>query len=114
MPRNFSADVTAINFRLPRKLHRQLEQTAKRKDTSMNAEALERLERSFQLDRWPRIEDFALAVMVALLQLPDGDKVAKSFFDQIGIMLGDHAGAQLMPVFKAMVVRAAKSAKPKE
>ena len=47
MPRKFSADVVALNFRIPVKLHRLLEQEAKRNSASINAEMVGRLEKSF-------------------------------------------------------------------
>jgi hypothetical protein len=49
MPRRFSADVVTTNVRLPKKLHKSLEQEAKRLGTSINAEVVSRLEKSLTL-----------------------------------------------------------------
>jgi hypothetical protein len=90
MPRNFSGDVITINFRIPRKLHRQLEQIAKRKTTSMNAEVVERLLRSIELDKWPKVEEMALALALQAAKFPEGDLIANRILDDLGQLLGDN------------------------
>jgi hypothetical protein len=65
MPRKFSADVVAINVRLPKKLHKRLEQLAKRNSSSINTEMVVRLERSIQTDNWP-VEDLPLLLLQEL------------------------------------------------
>ena len=47
MPRKSNPDVVTTNVRLPKKLHRNLEQEAKRLGVSVNAEVVYRLEKSF-------------------------------------------------------------------
>ena len=89
MPRKFSADVVTINFRLPRKLHRSLEQLVKRKGTSINAEVIERLERSLVLDQWPKPEALALALAMQAAGTPHADKLAKSVLEDLDRMLGE-------------------------
>jgi Arc-like DNA binding domain len=65
MPRKFSADVVAINVRLPKKLHKRLEQLAKRNSSSINTEMVARLERSIQTDNWP-VDDLPLLLLQEL------------------------------------------------
>jgi hypothetical protein len=48
MPRKFNPDVVTTNVRLPKKLHKNLEQEAKRLGVSINAEVVYRLEKSFR------------------------------------------------------------------
>jgi hypothetical protein len=91
MPRKFTAPVITINFRLPPKLHRQLETIAKRGGTSINAEVVQRLERSIELDKWPKVEELALAlVMQAVPGMPHGEKLANLVLEDIGRLLGEN------------------------
>jgi hypothetical protein len=63
MPRKFAAaDVIAINFRLPPQLHRALEREARRNGTSMNTEAVRRLQESYEMDRLPNHLELAQAL----------------------------------------------------
>jgi hypothetical protein len=90
MPRKFSADVVTINFRLPRKLHRSLERLVKRKGTSINAEVVDRLERSLVLDQWPKVEELAMALVMQAAGMPGAEKLAKSVLGDLDRMLGEN------------------------
>ena len=99
MPRP-AAEVVTINFRLPPKLHRSLEQIAKRKGASMNTEVVERLQRSVEFDKWPKVEDFATAMLMQAAGLPHADKLAQSLLEDLSRLLAGetpmHAFANLL------------------
>jgi Arc-like DNA binding domain len=69
-PKGAAADVVPINIRMPRKLHKRLEQVAKRPGNSITAEVIARLERSFDLEKWPSSEQLAHALMMVALKHP--------------------------------------------
>jgi hypothetical protein len=71
MPRKFSADVVTTNVRLPKKLHKFLEQEAKRQSSSINAEVVSRLEKSIQTERLPSSEQLAQVLVIVARRQPD-------------------------------------------
>jgi hypothetical protein len=122
MPRKFTAPVITINFRLPPKLHRQLEQIAKRGGTSINAEVVQRLESSI---KWPKAEDLAMALLLQAVAsvepslAPVADKLTNSLLEDLGGMLGaDHPVRKLGALFRTLLEQAgehemAESIRPK-
>jgi hypothetical protein len=70
MPRKWSADIVALNFRLPKKLHRRLELEAKRKTTSINALVVSTLEASFERPSWmdKRVDGNAMVSAIERLE----------------------------------------------
>ena len=70
MPRKWSADIIALNFRLPRKLHRLLELEAKRRTTSINALVVSTLEASFERPSWmdKRVDGNAMVSAIERLE----------------------------------------------
>jgi hypothetical protein len=70
MPRKWSADIVALNFRLPKKLHRRLELEAKRRTTSINALVVSTLEASFDRPSWmdKRIDANAMVSAIERLE----------------------------------------------
>ena len=72
MPRKASADVVALNFRLPKKLHKHLERAAKQNTTSINAEMVNRLEDSLKYENWQEDRElWLLAVRTLIEALPE-------------------------------------------
>jgi hypothetical protein len=70
MPRKFSADVVTTNVRLPKRLHKFLEQEAKRQSSSINAEVVGRLEKSIQTERLPSAEQLAQVLLIVARRQP--------------------------------------------
>ena len=70
-PKSAAADVVPINIRLPRTLHRRLEQEAKKPGNSITAEVIARVERSFDLERWPSSEQLAQVLMMVAIKHPE-------------------------------------------
>ena len=84
MPRKGSADVIALNFRLPKKLHKRLEQEAKRNTTSINAEMLSRLEDSLEYEGWRETREWLiLALTAGLASQPEAAAKVKTAMDQL-------------------------------
>jgi hypothetical protein len=61
----------AINIRLPRKLHKRLEQEAKKPGNSITAEVIARVEKSFELEKWPSSEQLAQVFLVVAAKHPE-------------------------------------------
>jgi hypothetical protein len=83
VPRKFSADVVTLNFRVPRKLHKRLEQLAKRNSTSINAEMVQRLEANLLRENWPTHEQLAMLLMGTCMKLPEAEALAWRFVEDM-------------------------------
>jgi hypothetical protein len=70
MAKTEDTDFTQVRIRMGKKLHADLEKASDERGTSMNAEIVDRLERSFQIDRLiggPIIEDRALLAVIKII-----------------------------------------------
>jgi len=85
MPKKFSADVVTTNLRLPKALHKRLEQDAKRAGTSITFEAANRLIKSFEKDRWPSAEDLGRTLLFVALRFREvrDDPHVKQVIDEL-------------------------------
>lgn len=70
MAQTEDANFVQVRVRMGKKLHADLQQASDERATSMNAEIVDRLERSFQIDRLiggPIIEDRAFLAVVKII-----------------------------------------------
>jgi hypothetical protein len=84
-PKSAAADVVPINIRMPKRLHKRLEQEARKPGNSITAEVIARLERSFDLERLPSSEQLANALLAVARRYPavmENEKV-KEFVENL-------------------------------
>jgi HicB family len=87
MPRKTGTDVVTINIRVPKGLHKRLQQLAEEKATSLNATVVGQIERSLAVENWPPQEDLAMVLMLVLRDYERHKALGEQYLDDIGRLL---------------------------
>ena len=91
MPRKTGTDVVTINIRVPKGLHKRLQQMAEERATSLNATVVGQIERSLAVENWPPQEELAMVLMLVTHD-PEGSKgLGERYLEKIGQLLRERA-----------------------